>query len=178
MKLTQGLAMKHALLSVSLLVVAAMLPACGKSDQAKAVDEARQVQSAIQQMTPGAVATSADGFSMKTKLDGKDWVATSMMPQDLSSRIVGYRNGEYIGLPYDRRYLVVGKIVKFGENNAVDLSTKDDAGFWGGRKGQMQITRVDENTAEGTFFFTASSSGTTRTIEVTDGSFRIVLRKK
>ena len=177
MKLTQGLTGKR-VLSLSLLVAAAMLPACGKSDQAKAIDEAKQVQSALQQMTPGAVATTADGFSMKAKLDGKDWVATSMMPQDLSSRIVGYRNGEYIGLPYDRRYLVVGNIVKFGENNAVDLSTKDDAGFWGGRQGQMQITRVDENAAEGTFYFTASSSGTSRRIEVTDGTFRIVLRKK
>src|ERR1700704_4494262 len=89
MKLTQGMAMKHAL-PLSCLVAAAMLSACGKSDQAKAIDGARQVQSAIQQMTPGAVASSADGFSMKAKLDGKDWGATSMMPQDLSSRIVGY----------------------------------------------------------------------------------------
>jgi hypothetical protein len=86
-------------------------------------------------------------------------------------------NDEYIGLPYDRRYLVVGKTIKFGDHQAVDLVTSDDVGIWGGTKGEMQITKVDETSAEGTFFFTASASSTTKTVEVTEGSFRILLSK-
>ncbi len=101
-----------------------------------------------------------------------------MAPQDAVGRIVGYGNGEYIGLPYDRRYLVVGKTVKFGDDEAVDLSTNDAIGMWGGRQGEMRITKVDETSAEGSFHFTATASGTTSTVQVTDGSFRILLGRK
>jgi hypothetical protein len=164
-------------ISIAALVVAVMLSSCGNSDQAKAVEQAKQVQSGLKELMPGTIATSPGGYAMKARLNGKDWVAVSMMPQEASGRIVGYRNGEYIGLPYDRRYLVVGKTIKFGDNQAVDLATNDDVGIWGGRKGEMQITKVDDTSAEGTFFFTASSSRTTKTVEVTDGSFRILLGK-
>jgi hypothetical protein len=165
-------------ISVSVLMVAALLSACGKSEQGTALEQAKQVQGAIKDIMPGTIATSATGYAMKAKLNGKDWVAASMMPQEAAGRIIGYKNGEYIGLPYDRRYLVEGKKIKFGENQAVDLATNDDVGIWGGRKGEMQITKVDETSAEGTFFFTASASSTTKTVEVTDGSFRILLGKR
>jgi len=164
-------------ITISLLVMAALLSACGKSEQGNAVEQAKQVQSALKALRPGTIATSADGYAMKAKLNGKNWVATSMMPQEAAGRIVGYVNDEYIGLPYDRRYLVVGKTIKFGDNRAVDLVTSDDVGIWGGRQGEMQITKVDETSAEGTFFFTASASSTTKTVEVTEGSFRILLSK-
>jgi hypothetical protein len=164
-------------ISTAVLAVAALLPLCGNGDQGQALEEARPAQSALQAIMPGTIATSASGYSMKAKLNGKDWVATSMMPQDVSNRIIGYKDGEYIGLPYDRRYLVVGKTIKFGENQAVDLATNDDVGFWGGRAGEMQITKVDKSSAEGTFFFTATSRETTKKVEVTEGSFRILLGK-
>jgi len=164
-------------ITISLLVMAALLSACGKSEQGNAVEQAKQVQSALKALRPGTIATSADGYAMKAKLNGKNWVATSMMPQEAAGRIVGYVNDEYIGLPYDRRYLVVGKTIKFGDNQAVDLVTSDDVGIWGGTKGEMQITKVDETSAEGTFFFTASASSTTKTVEVTEGLFRILLSK-
>jgi hypothetical protein len=167
----------NASISISLLVVAALLSSCGQSDQAKALDDAKRVQAALKELMPGTIATSASGYAMKAKLNGKDWVAASMMPQEVAGRIIGYKNGEYIGLPYDRRYLVVGKTIKFGENQAVDLATNDDVGIWGGRKGEMQITKVDDTSAEGTFFFTASTSRSAKTVEVTEGSFRIVLGK-
>lgn len=168
--------MNHSI-SIAFLVVAALLSSCGRSDQAKALAEAKQVQSALKELMPGSIATSPTGYAMRAKLDGKEWVAASMMPQDAAGRIIGYKNGEYIGLPYDRRDVVVGKKIRFGDNQAVDLATNDDVGLWGGRKGEMQFTKVDETSAEGTFFFTASTSSTTRTVEVTEGSFRIVLGK-
>jgi hypothetical protein len=47
----------------------------------------------------------------------------------------------------------------------------------GGRKGEMEITKVDDNWAEGKFSFTGSASSTTKTVEVTDGFFRISMAK-
>ncbi len=170
--------MKYTILALaSSLLMAATLAACGNNKQNEATEQAKKVQAAIQQNIPGTIPTSAGSYTMTAKVDGKNWAATSMMPPELASRLIGYYNGEYIGLPYDRRDLVVGKKITFGENNAVDLATNDDIGIWGGRKGEMIITKVDEKSAEGTFFFTASTSSTTKTIEVTDGFFRIPLDK-
>jgi hypothetical protein len=166
--------MKHTL---SILIMAALLSSCGNSEQTKAVGEAKQVQSAIKAMRPGTIATKENGWSMKAKINGKQWTAASMMPPDAAGRIIGYYNDEYIGLPYDRRSLVVGKRITFGENNAVDLATNDDVGMWGGRKGEMEITKVDDNWAEGKFFFTGSTSTSPKTVDVSDGSFRISLEK-
>lgn len=158
-------------------IISVLLSACGGSDQSKAVDQAKQVQEAVKENTPGSIPTTADGYTMKAKINGKEWVADAMMPPEASGRIIGYYNGESIGLPYDRRDMRVGKKITFGENQAVDLMTNDDVGIWGGRKGQMEITKADENMAEGNFYFTGSTSRSDKTIEVSDGYFRIRLGK-
>lgn len=170
--------MKHTVFTLcTLLIIAAMLASCGNSDQNKAINDAKQVQSEIKNIRPGTIPTKEGGWSMKAKINGKDWVATSIMSPDAASRIIGYYNEEYIGLPYDRRDMVVGKKITFGENNAVDLATNDEVGMWGGRKGEMEITKVDDKWAEGKFFFTGSTSASAKTVEVTDGFFRISVAK-
>ena len=153
--------------TISILILATVLSHCGNSDQAKATE------SAIKENIPGTVPTTADGYTMKAKLDGKDWAASSMMPPATGGRIIGYYDGEYIGLPYNKTYLVLGQKIVFGEDNAVDLSTKGDISMWGGRKGEMEITKVTGSWVEGKFFFTATSTRTNKTIEVTHGFFRI-----
>jgi len=45
--------------------------------------------------------------------------------------------------------------------------------IWGGRKGEMEITKVDDKWVEGEFYFTAIASETDKTMEVTEGFFRI-----
>lgn len=115
---------------------------------------------------------------MNAKLDGKYWSATSMMPPDVAGRIIGYNNGEYIGLPYDSRRLAVGKKDVFGEDNAVDLATNGKESIWGGRKGEMEITKVSNGWAEGKFFFTAVGSRSGKTMEVTEGFFRIPIANR
>ena len=44
--------------------------------------------------------------------------------------------------------IVVGRKFSFSEENA-DLTTNDDAGVWNGRKGEMEITKVNSNWVEG-----------------------------
>ncbi|HYM94132.1 MAG TPA: hypothetical protein VET23_08340 [Chitinophagaceae bacterium] len=161
----------------SILILGTILWSCGNNNQNKALNDAKQVQSEIKKIQPGGIPTTEAGWTMKAKINGKEWVANSIISPDAAGRIVGDNNGESISLPYDRRDIVAGNKTKFGENNAVDLFTNDDVGIWGGRKGEMEITKVDNNWAEGKFFFTGSSSRSDKTVEVTDGFFRIALTK-
>lgn len=164
--------MKHLFFFCFALLI---LTSCS-SQQSDAVKQAKEVQSAIEQNRPGTIPATDGGWTMTAKLNGKAWKASSLMPPEAASRIIGYYKDEYIGLPYDSRDMVVGHKEVFGENNAVDLSTSDEIGMWGGRKGEMEITKVSNGLAEGTFHFTATASGTDKTVEVTDGFFRIKIK--
>lgn len=161
-----------------LLAVVALPLARAAANKGKAVDDEKKAESVLSNLQPGQIATTANGYSMKAKLNGKEWIASSMISPEAAGRIMGSKGDEYISFPYSKSYLVVGKTLSFGENRQVDLFLNDDVGFWGGRSGELKITKVDADTAEGTFFFTATATGTTKKIEVTDGTFRILLRKK
>lgn len=143
------------------------------SPKSNAMEQAKATQEVLKANSPGYVATSADGYYMKAKINGKEWVAESMMPPEAPARIIGDKNGESISLPYDRRDMVVGKKRNF-ETYAVDLFLNDDVGIWGGHKGEMVITKADDKSAEGNFYFTASGNNTTQTINVTEGFFRVL----
>ncbi len=165
--------------TLALTILAAftfMTMSCSNSSS-QAPKKAKELQTAIKDMMPGSIATSADGYTMKAKINGKQWTADSMMPAVAAGRIVGYHNGEYIGLPFDIRDMVVGNKITFGEDNATDLMTNDVVGMWGGRKGEMEITKVDDKYAEGTFYFTGSTSSTNKTMDVTEGFFRVPITK-
>lgn len=175
---SKPITMKQTIFKLSFsLIITTLFSSCGNS-QSGAVEKAKQVQSAIKENRPGTISTKENGWTMKAKINGKDWVAASMMPLEAAGRIIGYYDKEYIGLPYDNRDLVVGKKIIFSEDDATDLATNDDVGLWGGRKGEMEITKVDDNWAEGKFYFTGSTSRSNKTVEVTDGFFRISLAKK
>ena len=163
----------------SILFLMTILSSCGGNEQNKAEEQAEQIQKAVKENRPGTVPTSEDGWTMKAKVDGKDWVAAyMMMPPDDVTRIIGYKDEqEYIGFSIDKRSLSVGRKITFSESNVVDLATDDDIGMWGGRKGEIEITKVDDKWAEGKFFFTASTSRSNKTVEVTDGFFRVSLAK-
>lgn len=166
------------LLSPLLLIMVTLLFSCGNTEQNNAAEHAKEVQSAVKKNMPGGIPVSADGYMMKAKINGKEWEAISMMSPDAAGRIIGDNNGESISLPLygGRAKLVQGKKTTFSEDEAVDLMTNDEVGIWGGRKGEMEITKVDEKFAEGKFYFTASSSRSDKTFEVTDGYFRIPLK--
>lgn len=163
--------MKHLFIP---LFIGFLFASCN-SQQSEAQKQAEQIQATVKENRPGTIPTTEGGWTLKAKLRGKQWVATSMMPPDAAGRIIGYYGEEWIGLPYDKRNMVVGKKITFGENNATDLATDDEVGLWGGRKGEMEITKVDDKWAEGTFYFTGSTSRSDKTMEVTEGVFRISL---
>lgn len=158
-------------------LLALLLTSCGNGQQKKATAVAKQIQAEFEENTPGTIATSATGFMMKAKIGGRAWVANTMLPPDDMARIVGYYHDESIGLPYDKRSFIVGNKIDFREDYAVDLFTDDDIGMWGGYTGQMEITKVDGNWVEGSFYFTGSTFGSKETIEVTNGFFRVSFRE-
>ncbi len=159
--------------TLSILLITAILTSCGTSTGNNTVSDAKQVAAGIISMQPGGIATTAGGWTMTAKINGKSWSANSIVSPDMAGRIVGESNGETISLPYDRRGMVVGKTTKFSHNNAVDLFTNDEVALWGGYAGEMEITKVDADWAEGKFIVTGSTSSTDKTLEVTEGFFRI-----
>ena len=160
--------------TISILIITVLFSCCGNSNEEKAVEHAKDVQTAIR---AGAVATTVGGYTMKAKLDGKDWIAASMMQPYVAGRIVGYYNNGYIGLPYDKRDMVAGKKIMLGDDNAVDLLINNGC-LWKDMKGEMEITKVDDTSAEGKFFFTTICSSSGKAVEVTDGFFRILFSEK
>jgi len=150
---------------------------CGDSTQTKAIKDQNEAQAIIKSMQPGRIATKEGEWTMTMKLNGKDWVASSMVQPDANDMIIGYKGEESVRLPYYKNDMKVGSKVKFGEYHAADLFTDDEVGIWGGRKGEMEITKVENGWAEGKFFFTATAGGTDKQMEVTDGFFRIAIAK-
>ena len=160
--------MKYLVISI---IAVCLLASCHSKEKSIA----EQTLTAVQENTPGTIPAKEGGWTMRAKMQGKDWVATSFMPPEATGKIIGYYNNESISLPYNRSKMVTGTKIEFGEHNAVDLLTNDDIAIWGGRKGEMEITKADDQWAEGVFHFTGSSSRSDKTIEVTDGFFRISL---
>ena len=124
----------------------------------------------------GAVPATTNGFTMTAKINGKAIKAHAMMPPEKAGEIVGFYDGDkYIGLPYYKRNMVAGNKFNFSSENA-DLTTNDDTQVWNGRKGEMEITKVSGGWVEGRFFFTGYSYDNKKTIEVTEGFFRIQVK--
>jgi hypothetical protein len=145
-----------------------------------AAKQAEQIQSMVKQASPGYLPTSADGITLTAKIDGKDWKATGMMRPDRAGVIIGENNGESISLPYyDRRsFLANNKRLLGDDHGAAEVRLNDDVALWTATKGEVDLTKVDENWAEGKFSFTAKGFQSDKTIEVTDGFFRISLSDK
>jgi hypothetical protein len=133
-------------------------------------------KSSLNGLPQGAIVATSDGFTMTAKINGKIIKAHAMMPPDKAEEIVGFYDGDkYIGLPYEKKNMVAGKKLNFSNANA-DLTTNDNIQVWNGRKGEMEITKVTGQWVEGKFFFTGYSYDNKKTIEVTDGFFRILLK--
>jgi uncharacterized lipoprotein NlpE involved in copper resistance len=164
-------------LLITLTAAICILSACQNQQQSDAKKMMADIQSTVKANSPGFIATSKDQYWMSAKIDGKEWVAAAMLPVDKSDsrRIQGENNGESIGFYIWMRGLAAGKHIAFSDNKAADLMTNDDVGIWGGRKGEVVITKIDNTALEGTFSFTGNTSSSSKTVQVTDGTFRVPL---
>jgi hypothetical protein len=161
--------------SVLFLIVVVMLLSAGNKGQT--IDITYSNQSDIAKMSQKITDAPDNGYLMRAKIDGKPWQSTSMADVAISGRIVGYCNGQYIGLPYSKNYLVAGKKILLDEGEAADLFLKDGCSY-AITKGQIEITKAGDNWAEGTFYFSTVCSSSGKTVKITDGFFRILVSNK
>jgi len=152
------------------------LAACN-SVQNEAQNQADLIQQTMEENTPGAIATSENGYFMKAKIDGKEWVASRMVPDNdakSSSKMVRGEKGEdNINFTLWKQGIVVGKIKSFSETSPAGIFIGDNPDLLTGKTGEVEITRLDEEWLEGRFHFTATSPRSDKKIEVTEGSFRV-----
>lgn len=151
---------------------------CKTQSQKDAIKTATDIQSIVKANSPGTRPTSADGFMMTAKIDGKEWKANAMYPPEVAGKVFGENNDESISLPYyDRRSFLANTNKKLGDGgSAAELHLNDDIALYTGTKGTMEITKSDDNMAEGKFSFTAKGFESDKTVEVTDGFFRILFK--
>lgn len=123
------------------------------------------------------VKVSPDGYFLTARINGKEWVAKTMMKNMNTPglRIEGKNNeasiGFYLWLPGKRS----GSNIGFNPYNVASLKTDDDVGIWTGAVGTIVIEKVDEFFVAGSFYFTASSPSSDKKMEVTSGYFRMPL---
>jgi len=163
-----------------LLALTCALSACnGQQNDAKKVK--KDIGTTLKEHTPGTIATSAAGYYMKAKIDGKDWEATSMMPIKGIDRAIGYSdNGDYISIPGIVMPRQEGYKITLGESYGVDINMKDKSFvdkdgnviLLDKQVGKVEVTKRDGDWLEGKFYFTAYSSKSDKKIQVTEGSFR------
>lgn len=164
--------MKQYLLVYTMLLT---LFSCSNPDQSKTIDDAKNLVDNIKQNRPGTVATSANGFTMTASIDGKEWVAASMMPPDLAGRIIGYYNDHYIGLPFIKSSLKTGKKIILGPDEGADLFIGNGCLFKD-TKGEIEIIKVVDKTVEGHFNFTTTCTSTNKKFVVSNGYFKILIQ--
>lgn len=150
---------------------------CGNSSQDDAKQLADQIKETVKQNSPGSVTTSQSSYYMKAKIDGKQWEASHMMPdEDASSsyiRIHGENGEDYMNFQLSKRGVELGKKLPFDDEHAANLSLVNDPAFWSGKSGEIEITKLDGQWMEGKFAYKATSSSSSKTIEVTEGFFRV-----
>jgi hypothetical protein len=156
--------------TIAVLWITATLISCEGIGQTQAIEKANEIRAAIETEN---VAVSATGYTLRAKIDGKEWVASSMVPPEKAGRIVGHFREEYIGLPFSKSSLSPGKEIVLGEDEAADLFIKNGC-LWKDIKGKMSVTKQLNNTVEGRFYFTAVCSSTNKIFTVSDGFFRII----
>lgn len=142
-----------------------------KSNENKKNKQTAAIQTGNQ--TPDNILNSEGPF-MKALIDGKKWVATRTGPPYTNSDYV-LVNGETenISINFQIHKPANGLIEKFSENHAANFVNED--GFWGGKKGEVTVTRVDGKWIEGTFSFEATSTNINsgHLYKITGGEFRV-----
>lgn len=164
--------MKQYLLVYAILLT---LISCSNADQPSTLSDAKKLVDNIKQNRPGTVSTSATGYTMTANIDGKEWVAESMMPPDIAGRVIGYFQDNYIGLPFSKNRFKTGKKIILGPDEGADLFIGNGCLFKD-TKGEIVIINVVDKIVEGHFNFTTTCTSTNKNVEVSNGYFRILVQ--
>lgn len=172
--------MKIALKFLPVVALYMFISSCGNTAATDASAKADEIRKQVKESTPGSIPASGAGYMMTAKLDGKDWTATSLIPdEDQRSsyiRIAGEDGeGNSISFQLWKRGLSPGAKTAFSEDHAADVNIKDFSGFLGGRSGEVEITKMDDKWMEGKFQMTATSLQSDKKVEITEGKFRVGL---
>jgi hypothetical protein len=155
--------------SLALLLIIA---ACN-STQSEAEETARQIKETMKANTPAAETPSENGIYLKATIDGKPWQAEKMIPDmdpNSSYKRIHGEKGE-IMISFQLWKPQTGMKREFKEDYAADFFSED--GIFGGRKGEVIVTKADDQFIEGTFYFTATTTANNTKHEITNGSFRV-----
>ncbi|HET9279895.1 MAG TPA: hypothetical protein VFN95_16985, partial [Flavitalea sp.] len=92
--------MKHFPLVIITTLLSFIFLSCGEPSAGDAKELSGQIKQAVRENSPGTIATSEGGYFMKAKIDGRQWIASHMMPdEDINSnyiRIHGENGGDYM----------------------------------------------------------------------------------
>lgn len=156
--------------------------ACGNSSHEEANELADQIKETVKKNSPGSIATKETEYFMKAKIEGKQWIASYMIPdEDANSsyiRIHGENGEDYMNFQLWKRGIELGKKFPFDDDHASNLSLEGDPAFWSGKSGEIEITKLDGKWMEGKFAYKATSSSSSKSIEVTDGFFRVLFAQE
>lgn len=150
-----------------------LIIACCNSAQSEAEKTAQQIKEARAANTPAAETPSDNGVYIKATIDGKPWQAEKMIPDmDPNSsykRIHGEKGETMISFQLWKPQ--TGMKRDFREDYVADFFAED--GIFGGRTGEVTVTKADDQFIEGTFYFTATSTADHTKHEISNGSFRV-----
>jgi Tfp pilus assembly protein PilP len=153
--------------SLALLLI---LAGCMQSEAEKT---AQLIKETTEANTPAAETPSENGIYLKVIIDGKLWQAEKMIPDmdpNSSYKRIHGEKGE-IMISFQLWKPQTGMKREFKEDYAADFFSED--GIFGGRKGEVIVTKADDQFIEGTFYFTATTTANNSKHEITNGSFRV-----
>ncbi|HEX8314475.1 MAG TPA: DUF6252 family protein [Flavisolibacter sp.] len=161
------------------LLTCIILVACN-STKSEAEQQAELIQKTMKENSPGTLPTSENGYYMQAKFNGEDWSASHMRPdhdaQSGYKTIHGEKGDENITFQLWKRGVVLGKKIPFKEERMATLTLDDNEdGIYFGPTGEVEITKIDDQWMEGTFYFTGTTRTSGKKVEVKDGRFRVAL---
>jgi hypothetical protein len=116
-----------------------------------------------------------NGNFVKATINDKAWTASRMTadynyPARSSDKLV-HGETDAFSLSFYLYKPATGNKRPFTEDYVVECRT--DAGYYSGKKGEVTVTKADDQWIEGSFYFTATSTSSDKVYEVTNGSFRV-----
>lgn len=125
--------------------------------------------------------TSKDGLYTEAKVDGKEWKADWMFVDpdpDNSINVNAHKeDGAVISFYIGKSVIKEKKNKNFSEVNPVQM-VDGKGNILTGNEGEYQITNVTDKWIEGNFHFTAKDVSSGKTIQVSDGFFRVGMTDK